>query len=524
MSIEKKHKNLLISLALAGIILLAFSARVWNIDATPAGVYPDEAVNGMDAYKSLVGVQPYLWFYPDNNGREGLFMHLIAVSFSVFDVSVLGLKFPSIVFGTLTVLGTYLLTTELTRSRKAGLISAFLVATSFWAINFSRIAFRANMLPFVLVFSSYFLFLGLRIRKLWPFLLGGLIFGLGLHTYIAFRIAPAILITLFFVAWLSRPRFLQNYWKHILLFLAGSVITASPMLWTFSTHPEFLESRSASISVFSPEINGGHPWMTLGKSVLFTVQQYNLVGDMNWRHNYPPYPILNPIVGIAFLIGLIMTLRQFFILLWQRIARKKRNRKLEVSAFLLAWLVLMHAPSFLTFEGIPHALRSIGALPAVYIIATLPFAWLVNRYSRENSWCRSGAVLFVFTLLATTGIFNLVKYHVFWAQEPQQYASFNSNLIDIVEHIRALPQDTPVYVITGPMERIVIALFTTDLKRPVIAVYPDQISSWNFPENAHILLPDRDANAIRTVNETFGPVIEKEMLSPPGKSFYILKK
>ena len=158
-------KKITIFILVLLILALGFFLRIYNIENTPPGIYPDEAVNGKDAIKAFKN-GTYELFYTDNNGREGLFINLIALSFSFFGISILALKLPSIVFGTLTILGVYLLSKELFNKRLA-LISSFLLAISFWAINFSRIAFRAVMLPMLLVFSFYFIFRGLRTKKWW---------------------------------------------------------------------------------------------------------------------------------------------------------------------------------------------------------------------------------------------------------------------------------------------------------------------------------------------------------------------
>ncbi|MEI8096660.1 MAG: glycosyltransferase family 39 protein, partial [Candidatus Moraniibacteriota bacterium] len=180
---------------LALILTLAFTARIYHIDSTPAGIYPDEAANGVDALNAIETTD-YKLFYPANYGREGLFINLQAVSIAIIGNTILGLKLWSILFGTLSVLGIYLLSKELFQRRSAGILSAFMLATSYWAINFSRIGFRAIMTTFILTFSFYFFFRGLRTKKILDFFIAGIIFGLGLHTYIAFRVAPLIFVFL----------------------------------------------------------------------------------------------------------------------------------------------------------------------------------------------------------------------------------------------------------------------------------------------------------------------------------------
>ena len=93
-------------------------------------------------------------------------MNLIALGFKIFGVSVITLKMWAVFFGTLTVSGNDASCARILEHWRAGLIAGFFYATSFWAINFSRISFRANMLPLVLVFSFYFLFRALRDGKI----------------------------------------------------------------------------------------------------------------------------------------------------------------------------------------------------------------------------------------------------------------------------------------------------------------------------------------------------------------------
>ena len=166
-TVAKKGISLKLYIVLAALIVLgALFLRTYKLSTLPPGVYPDESVNGIDAITANANHNWQL-FYTNNNGREGLFMNLIALGFSLFGVSVVTLKMWSVLFGTLTVLGMTLLGEELLASRRAGLIAGFLTATSFWAINFSRIGFRAIMLPFVLVFSIFFLIRGIQKKKIW---------------------------------------------------------------------------------------------------------------------------------------------------------------------------------------------------------------------------------------------------------------------------------------------------------------------------------------------------------------------
>ena len=98
-------KNRFIFLLL--IIALAAFFRMWQLDKIPPGLYHDEAINGNEALFA-----PGKVFYPENNGREGLFINLISLSFLIFKPSIWSLRLVSAVIGILTVLGLYLLTMQ----------------------------------------------------------------------------------------------------------------------------------------------------------------------------------------------------------------------------------------------------------------------------------------------------------------------------------------------------------------------------------------------------------------------------
>lgn len=427
------------------ILLIAFFLRIYNIENIPTGIYPDEAVNATDALHALQ-TNHFKLFYENNQGREGLFINLQALAFHIFGISVFALKFWSIIFGTLTVLGIYLLAQEIWQKRSIALITAYLTAVSFWAINFSRIGFRAIMVPFLLCFSFYFFFQGLRTKSIRSFALSGGIFALGLHTYIAFRLAPLILIIFLFGLILSYENFLKLYWKQTLAFIFSAFIVAAPMFWDFYQNPLHFNSRAAHVSIFSPEINHGNFWGTLTETLSLSLIKYNFVGDQNWRHNYPPYPILDPITGIAFLIGFLYLIPRTIKLLIRRIRAKERTRELALNFLFLGWFFTMLMPEFLTNEGLPHALRSIGTLPVVFLIASTPFLWIGERLKSAQPGAKVILLSFIAFTLVGVGLWNGIKYFIFYANNPKQHASFNENYKNMAQYLLALPAEDKKYV------------------------------------------------------------------------------
>src|SRR3989338_9423565 len=140
---------------LAIILGLAALLRFGDLATTPPGLWSDEAMNGVNTIQALGGGN-WKIYYPENFGREGLFINIQAIFVKFLGHEPWVLRLPSAIFGVLTVLGLYLMTRELFRlsansesssNKRIALFTSFFLATSFWHIIFSRMGFRAIMAP-----------------------------------------------------------------------------------------------------------------------------------------------------------------------------------------------------------------------------------------------------------------------------------------------------------------------------------------------------------------------------------------
>ena len=447
----KTNKSIAVFFIFTAIIALALFLRLFNLGITPPGVFVDEAYNGLDAYQAAT-TNNYQWFYSANNGREGLFINFIAILFKLFGASVITLRLPAVIAGALTIVGIYLLTKELLQKRRPALIAAFLFSASFWAIDFNRISFRANLLPLVLVFSFYLLFKGLRQNKKILLALSGAMFGLGLHTYIAFRIAPLIIIILALPLIFTKKYPIKQLSKYFAIFLVSALITALPLIIIFINHPELWSERTSSLSLFAQATS---PIRFISIFIINSVKslfQFNIWGDQNWRHNYPPLPILDFITCILFLGGVIISLKTCINSLKKFSQTKKLPEEAIVSTFLISWLLIMLLPEILTVGEVPHALRSIGTMPAVFIFAAMFFDWFLTRMeslSNKTTVITAIAIL----ILSLIGISNITRYYI-WSNKSETAQAFNKITFDAADYIKET-QRTDKKVIIGDDKSII---------------------------------------------------------------------
>lgn len=523
------------------ILAVAVFFRFWHLTEIPPGLYPDVAMNGNDALQALK-TGHFKVFYPENNGREGLFMNLIALSFWLFGAGIWAIKIVPAAIGTLTVLGLYLFTKELfkygsqTEKNKTyqiavALLASFFMAISFWHVNFSRLGFRAIMTPFCLVWAFYFLFKGLGAARLnespddtqfnppkrtniinW--LLAGLFFGLGFHTYISFRIAPIVLLPVLFfeiLQYLSYSKLKLPNVKKLLsgailrwgLFFATIIIVVAPLAVYFLNNPQDFLGRTGQVSVFSDP----HPLKALSISAAKTLGMFNVWGDCNWRHNYACRPILLWPVGIIFLIGFFWTaIKALKASNW----RQKQWPTLAVHWTLLTWFFVMLLPTILTNEGTPHALRSIGAMPPVFIFVGLG-AFLILR-TIKIFFQKINAPLIIFYFLVLTsftavGWFEFNKYFLDWAKRPEVRGEFTQRYVDIAQYLNNLPPDINKYIIVNeggvpvpfpdgiPMSAQTVIFLTHD-KSKISYLLPETGSSASIKPGSNVFIPLRKADQI----------------------------
>ncbi len=444
------------------ILIIAIFLRFNQLSSLPPGLYPDEAMNGNNASEAITTGE-YKVFYPENNGREGLF-----INFQALLLKLIGknepwvLRLASAIVGTLTVLGVFLLTKELFTVR-AGLLAAFFMATSFWHLLFSRIGFRAIAAPFFLAFALYFLLLALRRARedkdfVWASLLGGIFFGLGFHTYIAYRIMPLLLLPFLFL------RRSKRFYASLALFLIAAFIAGLPLGIYYLKHPADFMGRTTQVSVFSSSSAA----LDLGRNIAKTVGMFFVSGDYNPRHNLAGQPALFWPVALFFLTGIIIAVKKIF--------RRKQTPgdRNESFPYLLisAWLVLAVLPVVISNEGIPHALRSILMLPPAIILAAVGGLKLHDLIAKFLSSHWLSAIRVVFIVLFIFEAWS--AYFILWANNPDTSGAFAANYVELGRTLNNIPATVPKYVIVeaggvdvrGMPMPTQTTMFITDTFRP----------------------------------------------------------
>jgi len=235
---------------LAGIIVAAFLLRIIGLSNYPVGFTADEASFGYDAYSILkTGKDQWGQSFPlalrsFGDFKLPVYSYLTIPSIAVLGLNEFSVRLPGAILGTLAVLFTYLMLTELRWAKKdnLALLAALLLAISPWHISLSRGAFEANLTSFFISFGLWAFYRGLAKPK-WMFP-AALFFGLNLFTYHSARLFTPLL--LFVVVLMERKKLSlkKNKWP----------LTVFLFFFLFAGYSLFAGagSRGIDVAIFNP--------------------------------------------------------------------------------------------------------------------------------------------------------------------------------------------------------------------------------------------------------------------------------
>ncbi len=345
--IQKKWgKTILIGL---GIIVLYLILRLVNLTIIP--IFADEAI--YIRWSQVMRAEPTLRFLPLSDGKQPLFMWLTIPLLKLFTDPLVAGRMVSVFSGLASLIGLFLLTYYLFKSKRAALISIFLYSILPYTFFFDRMALVDSLL---LAFGIWTLFLSVLLVE-YPrtdlAILTGLVLGGGLITK-----SPAMFFVGLVPITMLIRRFKRLRWPIQLFKLVGLWLII--YLFAFGIYnllrlgPNFqmIALRNKDY-VFSISEILKHP----RDPILIHLKDIS-----DWFPNLFTWPIL-----ITSFLGLVVSL----------IDKKK------ISLVLLAWFLVpllvqstiakVFTPRYLLFTIFP-----------VIIFASVFFEFLFNKFKRDR--------------------------------------------------------------------------------------------------------------------------------------------
>jgi 4-amino-4-deoxy-L-arabinose transferase-like glycosyltransferase len=415
------------------ILLLAAALRLFRFHDLPFGVWYDEAVNGLQAMR-ILGEAGYLPLFVESIHAPAHYLYLVAASIAWLGPTAQAVRAVSVVIGVVSIWAAYFLGREL-HGKTMGLVLALLIALSRWHINFSRIGMYNISTPFFELLALAFLLRGLRRGRYTDYALSGLSVGLGLSFYSVFQLFIVVMAHyLFSTAILSGlGRFVRHTWAGLVVFVLAALLVVAPIARYAQIHPDTYFARARQTSLYrakEPET-----WLpALGENLRRHLLMFHYQGDRNGRHNLPNEPMLDPFSGALMFLGLLFCLR-----------RAHHPQALLQPVWLL--VMLMGGILSLDFEA-PQSLRSIGALPAAYLLAVtaidaLRRTWRQEAGARLANWFWAPILI----LLAATAYSNSYTYFVRQAHNFRSWVEFATPETIVAHRLAALGDDMQPYIV-----------------------------------------------------------------------------
>jgi hypothetical protein len=193
-----------------------------------------------------------------------------------------------------------------------------------------------------------------------------------------------------------------------------------PMLIHFVNVPGDILGRS-STSIFNPELNNGSAIMTLLDNIKKEAMMFNFAGDENFRHNLGGSPMLDLFTGIFFWVGAVVSLLGI--------------RKIE-NFLLFMWFGAMSLPMILTAEGIPHALRLVGAMPVIFIWIAMGINFVYEKIKNPKL-----GYAFLALVLIPASVLGIKKYHVDFPTYLEAREAYSEDMVAVAYDLKKSPQD-----------------------------------------------------------------------------------
>lgn len=408
------------NILLALIILLALFLRTFQIDSNPPGLTWDEAALGYNAYSILKTGQdewgqPFpLIFKSFGDYKPGVYIYLAIPFIAVFGLNEFSTRLPSIILGSLIPLIAFLFIRQLFGKQKepVALLTAFLLAISPWAVNFSRGAWETNIAFFEFLLGGYFL-LKAREGKIRYLVISIIIFCLSIFTYQSSKIFgaafPILTIFAFSDKFFTKKNHLKVGGVVLLLFVTLGLSIISPEVrsrLTVLNQSNYQRSEEEILNIKKDEPQISEPIFTLFHSEQYEyikivtshfLNYFNphflfLSGPPDSRQGVLNYGMMHLIEFPFILMGIFYFLRNKFI-----------NKKI-----ILLWLILAVTPAALSRDII----NTVRALPLVFVLEFLVAVGIYGLFdSLRNLWKTKAFLYGSIATLALLFIFNLGFYY-----------------------------------------------------------------------------------------------------------------
>jgi hypothetical protein len=295
--------------ALAALLLLAFGLRVWNLGTIPETLGGDEGSQGLEAMRVLEGKISN----PFGTGWLGvptMSFYFNALSIGPLGNTIVALRLPWVLIGTLTVLVMFLLTRRLFGLTLA-LLTAALLATYHYHIHFSRLGSNQVADTLFVALALWLLYRGYDRRSALDWALCGLVIGAAQFFYAGARFTAVVTIAVlgFLALRDGLLPFARQRWRELLVLASAALLSSAPMIQYAIRFPNEYNARVNQVGVIQSgwleseqEIRGEGALTILFDQAQRAFLAFNFYPDRNVWYGSDE-PLLQGVAAALFALG-----------------------------------------------------------------------------------------------------------------------------------------------------------------------------------------------------------------------------
>ncbi len=421
------------------IIILAGFLRLVSLTKVPSSFHHDELLSIYEAYSIFkTGSDQWGNFLPLRFKAFGdwpppLYFYFNVPFVLIFGLEEITVRLPSAFLGILTVFLTYLLAKEIFKNKTIAILASFFLSISPWHLQYSRLAWPAIMVPFLISLGLWLFFSGLNNQKNSRIYFAIFFISLSAWVYTPAQVFVPLFLFGLFIFYHKKVEKKVIFYSFII-----SLIVLFPLYFlSLIIHPEW-QTRYNQISIFSLNQTGSVKLALFLYNYLSHISPYFLFiyGDSNLRHN----PL-----GIGQLHFFEMFLL-FFLIIYIITPQIFRKQKFSHLPFLFYWFFIFPLPSSLTIENIPHATRTIVALPLVHLFSSLGLYLIVSNL-KNFKFLYPFTLMIIVIIIGLSFSLYLLNYYKFYPIYSASWFGYGNK--EVVEYIKENLNNYERFVFSG---------------------------------------------------------------------------
>lgn len=359
------------------VIILAFFLRFYKVAEIPPSLNWDEISIAYNAYSVLkTGKDEWNVFLPIHFKAYGEYklpaqVYASIPGIAVFGLNELGVRITPVVYGTLTVLLMFFLGRAIFQSNFVGILAALLLAISPWHIHLTRASFESSFAVFWLVLGVWLLVKGFSDKR---WLIFSMVpFAITVYTYNSARVfTPLFLFAIFLIFKGSLLKFRRAIILAVVVF-AALMLPLLPYFFSGDRNARFKLVSITDDPGLVPRINENRGNSGLPQPLPRLVHNKISYTSFYFVEHYLAHfsPDFLFISGAPHKqhhvqgVGELYWFQAPFLLLGLYFLFKNKNR---FRWLLITWVLLAFVPVAVTNDSIPHALRTLIAVPFYQVV------------------------------------------------------------------------------------------------------------------------------------------------------------